>query len=145
MGGSNLARIEKSAQKQAKSGSGSAGWYEKWYISIHFFLEQKVGLLSLRILTYRLRATFLVRLESHGHVLVRHVGLIALGPNARGVIYLSDNLSKFAGKIRQLASLGLVCVLSHLAASLMIESLLGFMWGLQIQFHGLFWPTKFIF
>ncbi|KAG6545765.1 hypothetical protein Mapa_012726 [Marchantia paleacea] len=28
---SNLARIEKSAQKQAKSGSGTAGWYEKWW------------------------------------------------------------------------------------------------------------------
>ncbi|CAM6095629.1 unnamed protein product [Calypogeia fissa] len=28
---SNLARIELSAQKQAKSGSGSAGWYEKWW------------------------------------------------------------------------------------------------------------------
>ncbi|KAG0584993.1 hypothetical protein KC19_3G249300 [Ceratodon purpureus] len=28
---SNLARIEKSAQKQAKSGTGSAGWFEKWW------------------------------------------------------------------------------------------------------------------
>eukprot|EP01018_Ginkgo_biloba_P019046 Gb_29335 [translate_table: standard] len=28
---SNLARIERSAQKQAKSGSGMAGWYEKWW------------------------------------------------------------------------------------------------------------------
>ncbi|KAI5055398.1 hypothetical protein GOP47_0029527 [Adiantum capillus-veneris] len=28
---SNLARIEKSAQKQAKSGNGAAGWYEKWW------------------------------------------------------------------------------------------------------------------
>ncbi|KAM0949750.1 hypothetical protein DsansV1_C05g0056071 [Dioscorea sansibarensis] len=28
---SNLARIERSAQKQAKSGSGTAGWYEKWW------------------------------------------------------------------------------------------------------------------
>ncbi|KAL2623789.1 hypothetical protein R1flu_008034 [Riccia fluitans] len=28
---SNLARIEKSAKKQAKSGSGTAGWYEKWW------------------------------------------------------------------------------------------------------------------
>ncbi|GLJ16242.1 hypothetical protein SUGI_0272890 [Cryptomeria japonica] len=28
---SNLARIERSAQKQAKSGSGAAGWYEKWW------------------------------------------------------------------------------------------------------------------
>lgn len=50
MGGSNLARIEKSAQKQAKSGSGSAGWYEKWYVSIHFFLGRRVGCLSLRFL-----------------------------------------------------------------------------------------------
>lgn len=30
---SNLARIERSAQKQAKSGSGTAGWYEKWWVS----------------------------------------------------------------------------------------------------------------
>lgn len=57
MGGSNLARIEKSAQKQAKSGSGSAGWYEKWYMSIHFFLARRVGRLSLRFLAQRLRAT----------------------------------------------------------------------------------------
>ncbi|CAN6480903.1 unnamed protein product [Victoria cruziana] len=28
---SNLARIERSAQKQAKSGNGDAGWYEKWW------------------------------------------------------------------------------------------------------------------
>ncbi|KAM1387775.1 hypothetical protein ACFX2I_015979 [Malus domestica] len=28
---SNLARIERSAQKQAKSGSENAGWYEKWW------------------------------------------------------------------------------------------------------------------
>ncbi|MQM08843.1 hypothetical protein Taro_041701, partial [Colocasia esculenta] len=28
---SNLARIERSAQKQAKSGSETAGWYEKWW------------------------------------------------------------------------------------------------------------------
>eukprot|EP00252_Welwitschia_mirabilis_P008922 TRINITY_DN21184_c0_g1_i2.p1 TRINITY_DN21184_c0_g1~~TRINITY_DN21184_c0_g1_i2.p1 ORF type:complete len:505 (-),score=105.81 TRINITY_DN21184_c0_g1_i2:346-1860(-) len=28
---SNLARIERSAQKQAKSGNGAAGWYEKWW------------------------------------------------------------------------------------------------------------------
>ncbi|KMZ70237.1 hypothetical protein ZOSMA_1G02130 [Zostera marina] len=28
---SNLARIEKSAQKQAKSGTETAGWYEKWW------------------------------------------------------------------------------------------------------------------
>ncbi|ERM96367.1 uncharacterized protein LOC18424299 isoform X1 [Amborella trichopoda] len=28
---SNLARIERSAQKQAKSGTGNAGWYEKWW------------------------------------------------------------------------------------------------------------------
>lgn len=28
---SNLARIERSAQKQAKSGSGAAVWYEKWW------------------------------------------------------------------------------------------------------------------
>lgn len=27
---SNLARIERSAQKQAKSGTENAGWYEKW-------------------------------------------------------------------------------------------------------------------
>ncbi|CAI0382178.1 unnamed protein product [Linum tenue] len=28
---SNLARIERSAQKQAKSGTGNAGWFEKWW------------------------------------------------------------------------------------------------------------------
>ncbi|CAN1163188.1 hypothetical protein LINPERPRIM_LOCUS32527 [Linum perenne] len=28
---SNLARIERSAQKQAKSGTGEAGWFEKWW------------------------------------------------------------------------------------------------------------------
>jgi hypothetical protein len=28
---SNLARIERSAQKQAKSGTENAGWYEKWW------------------------------------------------------------------------------------------------------------------
>ncbi|XP_010242863.1 PREDICTED: uncharacterized protein LOC104587105 isoform X1 [Nelumbo nucifera] len=28
---SNLARIERSAQKQAKSSTGNAGWYEKWW------------------------------------------------------------------------------------------------------------------
>jgi hypothetical protein len=27
---SNIARIERSAQKQAKSGTENAGWYEKW-------------------------------------------------------------------------------------------------------------------
>jgi hypothetical protein len=27
---SNLARIERSAEKQAKSGAENAGWYEKW-------------------------------------------------------------------------------------------------------------------
>lgn len=27
---SNLARIERSAQKQAKSGTENAGWYENW-------------------------------------------------------------------------------------------------------------------
>lgn len=27
---SNLARIERSAEKQAKSGTEKAGWYEKW-------------------------------------------------------------------------------------------------------------------
>lgn len=30
---SNLARIERSAEKQAKSGTEDAGWYEKWYTS----------------------------------------------------------------------------------------------------------------
>lgn len=28
---SNLARIERSAEKQAKSGAENAGWYEKWW------------------------------------------------------------------------------------------------------------------
>ena len=28
---SNVARIERSAQKQAKSGTENAGWYEKWW------------------------------------------------------------------------------------------------------------------
>jgi hypothetical protein len=27
---SNLARLERSAEKQAKSGAENAGWYEKW-------------------------------------------------------------------------------------------------------------------
>ena len=96
MGGSNLARIEKSAQKQAKSGSGSAGWYEKWYVSIHFFWR-RVGCLSLRFLAYRLRATFLVLLESHWHVLV-HMWLNSIWTKCRGVIYISDSLLKFSGK-----------------------------------------------
>lgn len=108
MGGSNLARIEKSAQKQAKSGSGSAGWYEKWYVSIHFFLERRVGCLSLRFLAYRLRAT-----DTYWCTM----WLNSIWTECKGVIYLNDSLLKFAGKFGQLVSLGLVCVSSHLAAS----------------------------
>lgn len=34
---SNLARIERSAEKQAKSGAENAGWYEKWWETDHIF------------------------------------------------------------------------------------------------------------
>jgi hypothetical protein len=34
---SNLARIERSAEKQAKSGIENAGWYEKWWETDHIF------------------------------------------------------------------------------------------------------------